>query len=417
MTRGKTKRSLQEIKELIAGDQDILRPLVGAVLQEILEAEMSQTLGAEKSERSAGRLGYRSGYYVRSLITRVGKLELRVPQDRQGRFSSELFERYQRSEKALVGALSEMYVQGVSTRKVKAITEELCGHEFSASAISAINKRLDEELERFMNRRLEEEFPYLILDARYEKVREEGVIRSRAVLVALGIDWEGRRQVLAVELANRESATSWKEFLLKLKSRGLRGVTLAITDDHAGLKRALAEVVPEAFWQRCYVHFLRNVWDYLPRKVSDDCVIELRWFYDRRNVEEARRDLVAWLAKWQAKYPKLCEWVEGNIEETFTFYRLPKEHHKHLKSTNMLERLNQELKRRTHVIRIFPNPESCLRMIGALAVEIYEGWLETHCYLNMQSLAEQKKSVAQLGIGCGMNVHQTILKNAAKQPS
>ena len=392
MTRGKTKRSLQEIKELIAGDQDILRPLVGAVLQEILEAEMSQTLGAEKSERSAGRLGYRSGYYVRSLITRVGKLELRVPQDRQGRFSSELFERYQRSEKALVGALSEMYVQGVSTRKVKAITEELCGHEFSASAISAINKRLDEELERFMNRRLEEEFPYLILDARYEKVREEGVIRSRAVLVALGIDWEGRRQVLAVELANRESATSWKEFLLKLKSRGLRGVTLAITDDHAGLKRALAEVLPEAFWQRCYVHFLRNVWDYLPRKVSDDCVIELRWFYDRRNVEEARRDLVAWLAKWQAKYPKLCEWVEGNIEETFTFYRLPKEHHKHLKSTNMLERLNQELKRRTHVIRIFPNPESCLRLSRALAVEIHEGWLETHCYLNMEPLAEQKKS-------------------------
>jgi len=392
MTRGKTKRSLQEIKELIAGEEDILRPLIGAVLQEVLEAEMSQALGAEKGERIEGRLGYRSGYYVRSLITRVGRVELRVPQDRQGRFSSELFERYQRSEKALVGALAEMYIQGVSTRKVKAITEELCGHEFSASAISTINKRLDEELQRFMHRSLEEEFPYLILDARYEKVREEGVIRSRAVLVALGVDWEGRRQVLGVELANRESATSWKEFLLKLKSRGLRGVTLAITDDHAGLKRSLAEVLPEAFWQRCYVHFLRNALDYLPRKANDDCLTELRWFYDRRNVEEARRDLVAWLGKWQTKYPKLCEWVEGNIEETFTFYRLPKEHHKHLKSTNMLERLNQELKRRTHVIRIFPNPESCLRLIRALAVEIHEGWLETHCYLNMESLAEQKKS-------------------------
>jgi transposase-like protein len=392
MTQGKTKRSLQEIKELIAGEEDILRPLIGAVLQEVLEAEMSQALGAEKGQRIEGRLGYRSGYYVRSLITRVGRVELRVPQDRQGRFSSELFERYQRSEKALVGALSEMYIQGVSTRKVKTITEELCGHEFSASAISAINKRLDEELQRFMHRSLEEEFPYLILDARYEKVREDGVIRSRAVLVALGVDWEGRRQVLGVELANRESATSWKEFLLKLKSRGLRGVTLAITDDHAGLKRSLAEVLPEAFWQRCYVHFLRNALDYLPRKVNDDCLTELRWFYDRRNVQEARRDLVAWLGKWQTKYPKLCEWVEGNIEETFTFYRLPKEHHKHLKSTNMLERLNQELKRRTHVIRIFPNPESCLRLIRALAVEIHEGWLETHCYLNMESLAEQKKS-------------------------
>jgi transposase-like protein len=392
MTRKKTKRSLQEIKELIGEQEDILRPLIRAVLQEILEAEMSEALGAEKSERAEGRLGYRSGYYVRSLITRVGKLELRVPQDRQGRFSTELFERYQRSEKALVGALAEMYVQGVSTRKVKAITEELCGHEFSASAISAINKRLDEELHSFMHRRLEEEFPYLILDARYEKVREEGIIRSRAVLVALGVDWEGRRQVLAVELANRESATSWKEFLLKLKSRGLRGVVLAVSDDHAGLKRSVAEVLPEAFWQRCYVHFLRNALDYLPRKAADDCLTELRWFYERRNVEEARRDLIVWLGKWQAKYPKLCAWVEGNIEETFTFYRLPKEHHKHLKSTNVLERLNQELKRRTHVIRIFPNPESCLRLIRALAVEMHENWLESPRYLNMEALQEQRKT-------------------------
>jgi putative transposase len=392
MTQKKTKRSLQEIKELIGEQEDILRPLISTVLQEVLEAEMSEAVGAEKSERAEGRLGYRSGYYVRSLITRVGKLELRVPQDRQGRFSSELFERYQRSEKALVGALAEMYIQGVSTRKVKAITEELCGHAFSASAISAINKRLDEELQSFMHRPLEEEFPYLILDARYEKVREEGIIRSRAVLVALGVDWEGRRQVLAVELANRESASSWKEFLLKLKSRGLRGVVLAVSDDHAGLKRAIAEVLAEAFWQRCYVHFLRNALDYLPRKAADDCLTELRWFYERRNVEEARRDLIAWLGKWQAKYPKLCEWVEGNIEETFTFYRLPKEHHKHLKSTNVLERLNQELKRRTHVIRIFPNPESCLRLIRALAVEMHEAWLETHRYLNMEALREQRKA-------------------------
>jgi putative transposase len=329
-TRKKTTPRLQEIKERIAEEEDFLRPLVARMLQEILEAEMNQALGAEKSERVEGRLGYRSGYSGRSLITRVGKLELRVPQDRQGHFSTQVFERYQRSEKALVAALAEMYVQGVSTRKVKAITEELCGHEFSASAVSAVNQRLDEELKRFATRPLEEAFPYLILDARSEKIREAGVIRSRAVLVALGVDWEGRRQVLAIELANRESATSWKELLLKLKSRGLREVVLAISDDHPGLKRAIAEVLPEAFWQRCYVHFLRNTLDYLPRKADDDCLIELRWFYERRNGEEARRELAAWLSKWQAKYPKLCEWVESNIEETFTFYRLPKEHHKHL---------------------------------------------------------------------------------------
>ena len=176
-------------------------------------------------------------------------IELRAPQDRQGRFSTEIFERYQRSEKALVAALVEMYVQGVSTRKVKAISEELCGHEFSASTISELNSKLDAELERFARQKLEGEYPYLIVDARYEKVREEGVIRSRAVLVAIGIDWEGRRRILGVELAGRESATSWREFLLGLKARGLRGVRTAISDDHAGLKRAIAEVLPEAAWQ------------------------------------------------------------------------------------------------------------------------------------------------------------------------
>jgi transposase-like protein len=197
---------------------------------------------------------------------------------------------------------------------------------------------------------------------------------------------------LGVELANRESSSSWKEFLVLLKSRGLRGAVVVVSDDHPGLKCAIAQVLPEAFWQRCYVHFLRNALDYLPRKAADDCLTELRWFYERRNVEEARRDLVVWLSKWQGKYPKLCEWVEANIEETFTFYRLPKEHHKHLKSTNVLERLNQELKRRTHVVRIFPNEASCLRLVRALAVEIHEDWLETHRYLNMEALAEQRKS-------------------------
>ena len=186
-------------------------------LQEVLEAEMTEALGAEKGERAAGRQGYRSGYYGRTLITRVGKLELRVPQDRTGRFSTELFERYQRSERALVAALAEMYVQGVSTRKVKAITEELCGHSFSASSISAMNQRLDASLAQFAGRPLAEAFPYLILDARYERVREAGVIASQAVLIAIGIDWDGRRQVLAVEFANRESRSSWRDFLLGLR--------------------------------------------------------------------------------------------------------------------------------------------------------------------------------------------------------
>ena len=270
MTRKQNSAKQMDWKAMMAEQQDFLRPLIREVLQQVMEAEMDEALGAEKGERSSNRVGYRSGYHGRTLVTRVGKLELRVPQDRQGRFRTEIFERYQRSEKALVSALTEMYVQGVSTRKVKAVTEELCGHEFSASTISRMNQSLDKELDEFAQRRLEDAYPYLILDARYEKVREGGVIRSQAVMVAIGIDWEGRRCVLSVELANRESASSWKNFVLGLKQRGLNGVELVVSDDHAGLRAVIEEVLPEAAWQRCYVHFLRNALDHLPRKADDE---------------------------------------------------------------------------------------------------------------------------------------------------
>jgi transposase-like protein len=391
MTVEKLRPTLAEIKGLLSTDKEFLKPIVRAILQEVLEAEMTEALGAGKGERVEGRLGYRSGYYGRSLITRIGKIELRVPQDRQGRFSTELFERYQRSEKALMAALAEMYVQGVSTRKVKAITEELIGHSFSASSISAVVKKLDGELARFAQRRLNEAFPYLILDARYDKVRIDSVIQSQAVLIAVGIDWEGRRQILGVELANRESRSSWREFLLGLKARGLRGVEFVVSDDHDGLKKAIAECLSGAAWQRCYVHFLRNAIDHLPRKRDDDCLQELRWLYDRRQLKEAKADIRAWIEKWQGRYAKLVSWVEDNIEETLTYYRLPFRHHRHLKSTNMLERFNEEIKRRTHVVRIFPNEASCLRLVRALAVEQHERWQEDHRYLNMAFLKEQQR--------------------------
>src|ERR687884_1985514 len=329
MTAAQAKLSVAAAKEPLKGDPDGLREVVRAVPQEVLEAEMTDALGAAKGERTGARLGYRSGYYGRTLITRVGKLELRVPQDREGRFSTELFERYQRSEQALVASLAEMYVQGVSTRKGKAVTEELCGHAFSASSISAVDKRLDESLAAFAGRRLEEPFAYLILDARYEKVREAGIVGSRAGLLAVGIDRAGRRQVLAVELANRESRSSWKDFLLGLRERGLSGVEFVVADDHAGLRAAPREVLPDAFVQRCYVHFLRNALDHLPRKADDDCLQELRWIYDRRELAEAKADLAAWLRKWSPRYDRflaawlrkwsprydrLTVWVEENVE-------------------------------------------------------------------------------------------------------
>jgi transposase-like protein len=392
MTTVQVTPALAVAKDLLSGNPEALKELVRAVLQEVLEAEMTEALGAEKGQRTEARRGYRAGHYPRTLVTRVGKLELRVPQDRDGRFSTELFQRYQRSEQALVSSLAEMYVQGVSTRKVKAITEELCGHAFSASAISDINKTLDESLDAFARRRLEEPFPYLILDARYEKVREAGVVRSAAVLIAIGIDLEGRRQVLAVEMANRESRSSWKDFLVRLKERGLSGVEFVVADDHAGLKAALREVLTDAYFQRCYVHFLRNALDHLPRKADDDCLLELRWIYDRRDLKEAKADVAAWLKKWSPRYPKLTLWAEENIEETLTYFRLPRQHRKHMKSTNMLERFNEEIRRRTYVVRIFPNVQSCLRLVRALAVETHENWLEANRYLNMDDLKELKKA-------------------------
>ena len=383
---------ITQFKQALKEDTDFLRPLIQTVAQELLEEEMNEAVGARKGERTGNRLSYRSGHYPRTLITRVGKIELMVPQDREGRFSTAIFERYQRSEKALVSALIEMYVQGVSTRKVGEVAKELCGHEFSASAVSRMNKTLDEELERFAKRRLEEDYPYLVVDARYEKVRIDGVVRECAVLVAVGINWDGRREILGVEMANRESASSWKEFLLGLKERGLSGVRLAITDHHAGLRKAIREVLPEAMWQRCYVHFLRNALDHLPRKADDDCLQELRWIYDRRDCAEAQQDLRNWIERWGPRYPKLVDWVEENIEQTLTFYSFPRAHHKHIKSTNMLERFNQELKRRSHVVRIFPNEAALLRLIRALCVETHEDWIEAHRYLNMSHLRDHLKT-------------------------
>jgi putative transposase len=393
MTKVQVKSLGADLKSLLSEDSDFLRTIVQTTLQSVLEAEMTDALGAEKSARVDARQGYRSGYYTRALNTRVGTLELRVPRDRSGLFSTQLFERYQRSEKALVSALAEMYVQGVSTRKVKEITETLCGHSFSAATVSEMNRTLDAGLAAFASRPLIEPYPYLILDARFERVREGGIITSQAVLVAIAVDGEGRRQVLAVDLANRESRSSWRDFLLGLKQRGLQGVEFVVSDDHAGLKKAVREVLSEAVWQRCYVHFLRNALDYLPKRGADDCLQELRWLYDRRELAEVRRDLAAWLGKWAGKYPRLCTWVEENIEETLTYYRLPLSHHKHMKSTNLLERLNQEIKRRTLVVRIFPNRESCLRLVRALAVEIHEDWLERPRYLNMEHLREHKKQM------------------------
>lgn len=393
MTKLDFNENMENIKEILLDDRDYLKDLVKKALQEILESEMEETLKASKFERNEDRIAYRSGYYSRNLITRVGMIELRIPQDRKGLFSTEVFERYQRSEKALVTSLMEMYVNGVSTRKVRKITEELCGYSFSAGTVSNLNKKLDKQLNAFANRPLEEEYPYLILDANYKKIRENGIVRSQAIMTAVGVNWEGRRQIIGIELANRETKSSWKEFIIKLKERGLKGVDFVVSDNHEGLKSAISELLPSSIWQRCYVHFLRNALNLLPRKKTvDDVLLELRWIYDRSCLNEAKKALDAWLEKWGKRYPKLCDWVEDNIFETLNFYALPRQHHKNMKSSNVIERINEEFKRRALVIRIFPNPESCLRIIRAVSVELQESWMERSQYINMLYYKEMKKT-------------------------
>ncbi len=329
----------------------------------------------------------------------MGRLELRVPQDREGRFSTGVFERYQRSEQALVLTLMEMYVQGVSTRKVAAVAEALCGHEFSAGTVSEMKRRLDEKLQAFAGRRLEGRYRYMILDARYERVREEGLVRKRAVMFAIGVNGEGRREVLGLERADRETESGWREFLKRLKERGLHGGEYGVSDDHAGLRRAIEEMLPEAVWQRCYVHFLRNALDYLPARAPKECLREWRQIYDRPSLEEARWALGKWLERWGRLYRKLGEWVEENIEETLVFYRLPAEHRQAMRAPNMLERLNEEIRRRTQVVRIFPNEASCRRLILALVVELHERWMDGPRYLDMRLLEEPKEQRKQQRLG------------------
>ncbi len=362
MTRTKSKPATSAVKELLLADPDGLREVVRAVMQEMLEAEMSAALVAEKGERTPERLGYRSGYYGRTLITRVGKLELRVPQDREGHFSTELFERYQRSERALVATLAEMYVQGVSTRKVKAITEELrprllgLGDLGDQPAAGREPRRLCRPPAR---RALPLPHPRRLLregargrrgdepggaDRRRNRLgrpppdprRRDGQPREPLLLEGLPARLEGPRP-------------AWRR--VRRRRRPCRPQGRHPRGPHRGRLPALLRSLPE------------EALDHLPRKHADDCLQELRSLYDRRDVAEARADLAEWLAKWQGKYPRLTAWAEDTIEETFTYFRLPMPRHKHMKSTNMLERLNEEIRRRTYVVRIFPNPESCRRLV------------------------------------------------------
>lgn len=371
------------------GGEDFLRELVERTVQQVLEAEMTSFLGAGTYERNGERRGWRNGYKPRTLKTRVGELELMVPKDRDGEFQTELFERYQRSEKALVLAMLEMYVGGVSTRKVSAITEALCGLEVSKSQVSALTQQLDAEIQAWRTRQLTQAYPYLVVDARYERVRQGGSVVSQGVLIVCGIDERGYREVLGCWVAESESEASWGGVFAELKQRGLQGVRYVVSDDHAGMVKAIGRHFQGAVWQRCQVHFVRNALSLCGVAQRPVVLSLMRSVTEAPTREAAKTALTTAIAELQKKAPKTARLLEEHGEEILGVYSLPETHRKRMRTTNMLERQNQELKRRTRVVRVFPNGASCLRLVSALLIETSQDWME-RLYLRMEDQTEDQ---------------------------
>jgi transposase-like protein len=393
MTKNHRRPDAEVAQGGLLDDPGFLKEIVERVLQELLEAEMTEHVGAAPYERAENRTGHRNGHKPRTLRTRVGTLNLAVPQDREGTFSTRLFSRYQRNEKALVLALMEMYVEGVSTRKVKDVTEALCGTSFSKSLVSSLAGRLDAELEAWRTRRLEAEaYPYLFVDARYEKARVGHRIVSQGVLIVSGVRApDGLREIIAVEVADTESEASYHELFRSLKGRGLSGVELVVSDDHEGLKAAIFRHFQGASWQRCQVHYARNLLGMVSFAKRKDLAADLRAIFAATSREQALGMASAVARRWREKgSEKVGEHLEEHVEECLTCLAFPESHRRRIRTTNGPERLNQEIKRRTRVVRIFPNREACLRLVSALAVEQSEEWVTGRRYLDMGDLEEQR---------------------------
>jgi putative transposase len=380
-------------QEVLLDDPSFLREIVERVVQQILEAEMSEHIGAAPYERTDKRTGQRNGYKPRTLRTRVGTLNLLVPQDREGTFSTRLFSRYQRNEKALVLALMQMYVEGVSTRKVKDVTEELCGTSFSKSLVSQLATRLDAELEAWRSRPLEAEgYPYLFVDARYEKVRVDARVVSQGVLIVSAVRDDGMREILGVEVADTESEATYQDLFRSLKARGLKGVELVVSDDHEGIKSAVCRHFQGAAHQRCQVHYMRNLLGMVGHAKRKELGADLRAIFAAPAREQVLRIASSAAEKWRRKgHEKVAEHVEEHIEECLSCLAFPEAHRRRIRTTNGLERLNQEIKRRSRVVRIFPNRESCLRLVTALAMEQSEEWITGRRYLDMEEIGEHRR--------------------------
>ena len=353
---------------------DGLAEAVTVLLNSAMVAERSEHLRAAPYERSSERIGYANGYKGKAMKTRLGTLPLKVPQTRDSEFYPQSLERGLRSERALLLAIAQMYVQGVSTRRVKKIVEELCGTDISSTQVSRAAAELDELLESWRCRDLDR-YPYLVLDARYEKVRQGGQVLDAAVLIACGIDAEGNRDILGCSVSLSEAEVHWRSFLADLKNRGLCGVELIVSDAHEGLKAARKAVFPSVPWQRCQFHLQQNAGQYVPKMAMRAAVAaDIRSIFNAPDKDEAQLLLEKFLTRYETSAPKLVAWAEEALPEGFTVFGLPASHRRRLRTTNLLERVNEEIKRRTRVARLFPNEASCLRLVSAILMEISDDW-------------------------------------------
>jgi transposase-like protein len=370
---------------------DVLRIL----LNEAMKIERDQALGAGLYERTDRRRGYANGYKPKAVDTRIGKLMVDVPQVRGDvDFYPSALERGCRSERALKLAIAEMYVKGISTRRVTDVLEKMCGLDISSTQVSRVAKILDEQLSKWRDRLLGE-YPYLVLDAHYEKVRKNSSVVSCAVFTAIGIDTDGRREILGVSVSLSEAETHWREFLKSLKKRGLSGVKFVTSDDHDGLKAALNAEFTGVIWQRCQCHLQRNAVKYVPKVSMRSQVAEdLRDIFNAKDLLSAEGRLQKCVDKYSKSATQLAEWLEENIPEGLAVFALPVKHRKRMRTTNMLERLHEEIKRRTRVARLFPNETSLLRLVSAIEMEISEDWIAGKRYLDMNVEMENESESA-----------------------
>ncbi|MFL2098479.1 IS256 family transposase [Marinilactibacillus psychrotolerans] len=371
----------KQIQALIESSvkDDASKLILTTVFNQLMEHQRTEFIQAEGYERSDNRTGQRNGYYERALTTRVGTLELKVPRTRDGVFSPTVFERYQRNEKALLASMLEMYVSGVSTRKVSQIVEELCGKSVSKSFVSSLTAQLDPIVKEWQNRTLVgTKFPYLMVDVLYIKARVDNRVISQSCHIAVGITEEGNRQIIGFMLQNEESHETWTTFFDYLKSRGLTGTKLVISDAHKGLVSAIQTSFTEASWQRCQIHFMRNILSSVPRKGSKPFREAVKAIFKFTDIHLARKAKSALVEEYsdQAKYKKACRTLDEGFEDAFQYTVIGKSHNR-LKSTNLLERLNEEVRRREKVIRIFPNTTSANRLIGAVLMDVHENWISS----------------------------------------